>query len=295
MSIAVTRSDKATGVALGAVSQTAGRTLAVFVQVNNNGAGCTLADTAGNSYVPAGTFKKSIYGQTGYWFYVLSCSGHATNIVTASPTTISTNAEIFGYELTGVGSYLEQKGFETATPKTAVSSGTFLFSPQEAVILAGMAGNSPTFVAGAGYTMQNATSGNSATEYKIVTAAESATATVNNSNWYINAIAFGAGSPPTSSLLFHHMFTPGEAVAGSTSNIKTVALFDSTTGLPKTGAAYNTGSFTCYTYLEGAAPASRTLVDMTLNAFTSLGFKQVDATNAPGIYQFCPSLSLIHI
>lgn len=87
--------------------------------------------------------------------------------------------------------------------------------------------------------------------------------------------------------LFDNMFTPGLATAGDTSNIKTVLLRDPTTGAPITGLVF--GDVTCYTYLEGEAPAARTLVTMTLNAFTSLGFKEIDATNLPGLYQFCPS------
>ena len=78
--------------------------------------------------------------------------------------------------------------------------------------------------------------------------------------------------------------------AGKTSNIVLVWIEDSSTaGTGKTGLAYNTASLTCY-YVrdDGSASVAVSLADMTLGTFTSGGFKEVDATNLPGWYQFCP-------
>ncbi len=60
----------------------------------------------------------------------------------------------------------------------------------------------------------------------------------------------------------------------------------STTGAGLTGLVYNSGSLTAYYYRQGAASAtSMTLVTMTVGTWTSLGFKEIDATNMPGWYQ----------
>ena len=59
-----------------------------------------------------------------------------------------------------------------------------------------------------------------------------------------------------------------------------------TTGAGLTGLAYNSAGQTCYYHRNSAAAAvAMTLVDMTVGTWTSLGFKEVDATNMPGVYQ----------
>ncbi len=59
-----------------------------------------------------------------------------------------------------------------------------------------------------------------------------------------------------------------------------------TTGVGLTGLVYNSGSLTAYYYRQGAASTvSMTLVTMTVGTWTSLGFKEIDATNMPGWYQ----------
>lgn len=77
-------------------------------------------------------------------------------------------------------------------------------------------------------------------------------------------------------------------LAGTTSRIAQVQLTDVVTGLPKTGLVYNTSGLTCYYARPGAASVSVSLA--TLAAVTSIyssgGFKEIDATNAPGLYRF---------
>lgn len=78
---------------------------------------------------------------------------------------------------------------------------------------------------------------------------------------------------------------------GSTNQIFQIFIRDSssTTGGGLTGLAYNTASLTAYYHRDTDSPAtSISLVDMTVGTFTSSGFKQIDATNMPGWYQFCP-------
>jgi hypothetical protein len=78
---------------------------------------------------------------------------------------------------------------------------------------------------------------------------------------------------------------------GSTSNIFLIFIEDSASaGNGKTGLAYNTGSLTAYYKRDaGTAAVSITLVTITtLGTFASGGFKEVDATNMPGVYEFHP-------
>jgi hypothetical protein len=83
-----------------------------------------------------------------------------------------------------------------------------------------------------------------------------------------------------------------EYKAGSTGIIETIFLQDSssTVGGGKTGLAYNTTGLTCYyKRSSGTAAVSVTLVDITtLGTFASGGFKAIDGTNMPGVYEFHP-------
>lgn len=79
--------------------------------------------------------------------------------------------------------------------------------------------------------------------------------------------------------------------AGATSEIWQVFVQDSssTTGAALTGLAFNTASLTAYYHRDTDTTATAiTLVTMTVGTFTSSGFKEIDATNMPGWYQFCP-------
>lgn len=77
-------------------------------------------------------------------------------------------------------------------------------------------------------------------------------------------------------------------VKGTTSKLVDIFAQDSsvTTGAGLTGLVFNTASLQAYYYLEGAASAvAISLVTMTLGTWTSGGFKVVDGTNMPGVYQ----------
>jgi hypothetical protein len=78
---------------------------------------------------------------------------------------------------------------------------------------------------------------------------------------------------------------------GTTSEILLVFIQDSasTTGAGKTGLLHNSASLTAYySRSDATGSTSISLVTMTLGTYTSGGFKEVDATNMPGWYQFCP-------
>lgn len=85
--------------------------------------------------------------------------------------------------------------------------------------------------------------------------------------------------------IFYFKRKPGE-----TSNILEITIESSAAaGTGLTGLAFNTASLTCYYKRDvAAAAAAVTLATMTLGTFTSSGFKEVDATNMPGVYEFCP-------
>lgn len=80
--------------------------------------------------------------------------------------------------------------------------------------------------------------------------------------------------------------------AGSTSVMLQVFAQDSakTDGSGKTGVLYNATGLTCYYKRNTAsASASVSLADIgTLGTFASGGWKEVDATNMPGVYEFHP-------
>lgn len=79
---------------------------------------------------------------------------------------------------------------------------------------------------------------------------------------------------------------------GTTSQVTLLFIQDSssTTGAGLTGLAYNTASLACYyKRSSGTASVAVTLANITtLGTFVSGGFKEVDATNLPGVYEFHP-------
>lgn len=80
-------------------------------------------------------------------------------------------------------------------------------------------------------------------------------------------------------------------LAGATSEIWQVWIADSssTTGAGLTGLAFNTASLVAYYHRDVDTTATAiSLVTMTVGTFTSSGFKEIDSTNMPGWYQFCP-------
>src|SRR5258708_1816611 len=82
-----------------------------------------------------------------------------------------------------------------------------------------------------------------------------------------------------------------EKLAGATSEIWQIFVQDktSTVGAGLAGLVFNTSGLTAYYHRDTDNTATAiTLVTMTVGTFTSSGFKEIDATNMPGWYQFCP-------
>jgi len=82
-----------------------------------------------------------------------------------------------------------------------------------------------------------------------------------------------------------------QKLAGATSEIWQVFIADasSATGAGLTGLTNASAGLTAYYHRDTDTTATAiTLVTMTVGTFTSSGFKEIDATNMPGWYQFCP-------
>lgn len=77
--------------------------------------------------------------------------------------------------------------------------------------------------------------------------------------------------------------------AGATSQTIYVEILDSTStsGARKTGLAFNTSGLTAYYVRNGGSATAITLATLAAanSAYSSGGFKEVDATNMPGIYR----------
>src|SRR5882757_5474417 len=79
--------------------------------------------------------------------------------------------------------------------------------------------------------------------------------------------------------------------AGATSQIFQIFIADSssTIGAGLTGLTNASSGLTAYYHRDTDTTATAiSLVTMTVGTFTSSGFKEIDATNMPGHYQFCP-------
>src|SRR5260370_26802959 len=82
-----------------------------------------------------------------------------------------------------------------------------------------------------------------------------------------------------------------EKLAGATSEIWQLFVKDSssTTGAGLTGLTNASAGLTAYYHRDVDTTATAiSLVTMTIGTFTSSGFKEIDATNMAGWYQFCP-------
>jgi len=80
--------------------------------------------------------------------------------------------------------------------------------------------------------------------------------------------------------------------AGTTSQVTLLFIQDSssTAGAGLTGLSYNTASLTCYyKRSSGTVAVAVTLANITtLGTYVSGGFREVDAANLPGVYEFHP-------
>lgn len=80
-----------------------------------------------------------------------------------------------------------------------------------------------------------------------------------------------------------------QKINGSTSQSVNIYI-QNTSGAALTGLAFNTAGLICYYSFTGAIATSVSLPLVTLaavtTAWTSAGFKEIDATHMPGMYRF---------
>jgi hypothetical protein len=79
--------------------------------------------------------------------------------------------------------------------------------------------------------------------------------------------------------------------AGSSGHIFQLFIQDSSSlvGAGLAGLAFNTAALTAYYHRNtDTTTTAISLVTMTVGSYTSGGFKEIDSTNMPGWYQFCP-------
>ncbi len=190
------------------ISHSAGNLLVVYCFfTNGSGASSiTLGDTAGNSYTAIGSPFTGITGNTMQLHYKANCLGNASNVVTA--TVDAGTSGVFALSVrqfsgAATTSVLEASPASANGTGTAASSGSVTVTATDAIIVAGLFADNDGITAGSGYSADSfdisPTAGSLfADEYHIVTASESATATVTFSNWGVVAAAFkiATGPPP---------------------------------------------------------------------------------------------------
>lgn len=145
-------------IATGATSHTTGNLLVCCVRHESTATTISVADTAGNTWTP---LTKVSHGGTDMHlqlFYVLNCTGNASNVVTA---TFGANRAYRGIQVmqfSGLAAYDEEDS-GTASTATSVTSGAVAID-SAGVVVNGIAiyGGLTTWSASTGYTLvQNAT------------------------------------------------------------------------------------------------------------------------------------------
>jgi hypothetical protein len=198
-----------TTAATAGITHTAGNLLVAYAFfANNTGASSvTLSDTAGNSYTGVGSPYIGIANNVMQLFYAKNCLGNASNVVTSTVDAgNSAYMAISVRQFSGAetGTVLEASPASATGTGTAIDSGSVTVTASSAIIMAGIfAATNAGFAAGSGYSLDAFAPPPTddgqyfADEYKIVTASESATATITLAQWEIVAAAFKiATSPP---------------------------------------------------------------------------------------------------
>ena len=207
-----------------------------------------------------------------YWSAASAAFGVATVSPTFSVTTQPTNT-VSGVATSPAVVVTSTDTSDNATVVTAtvVGSGTTLGGTLTATMASGVAAFANLIPTGAG----------TARNYHFAATGYTA----------IDSATFNVTAPAsTATFSFEVCIMDDLCTKNSTSNIRDVMLFDTTTMLPKTGLAFGTSGLTCYASKNVAAPVAMTLTAMTLGIFgstdgTHAGFLEIDATHRPGAYQ----------
>ncbi len=193
-------------IATGATSHTTGNLLVCCVRHEGLSTSTTISDTAGNTWVPLTEVSHPSGDMFLQLFYVLNCTGNASNVVTATFGASRTYSGIQVMQFSGLNSYDEEDSGTTSTG-TSVTSGT-LNVDGAGVVVAGIAiyGGLASWSASSGYTLvQNASdTQRMGMSYELETGSSSESpgaSASSNDDWIIVAAAFleaGAGPSITS-------------------------------------------------------------------------------------------------
>lgn len=190
-------------IATSAVSHTTGNLLVCCVRHEGATTTISVADTAGNTWTPLTKVTHGGGDMHLQLFYVLNCTGNASNVVTATFGASRTFRGIQVMQFSGLNSYDEEDS-GTTTAGTSVTAGTVNINGA-GVVVNGIAiyGGLLSWSASTGYTLvQNASdTARMGMSYELETgsSAESPGASgSSNDDWIIVSAAFlEAGSGPT--------------------------------------------------------------------------------------------------
>jgi hypothetical protein len=179
----------------------AGNLLVTLVQwqVNNFS---SIADTAGNTWVQAGTEVVSGNNKCRI-YYAENCAANASNVVTVTFSAASTYRAIVVHQFSGVATSSSLDDAKNATgSSTTPATASLTATASEDVIVAMILAVANSNTAGTGYTgVAFAFVGDPVAymmdEYHIVTASEAATSTCANGSWYITAAMFKGATAAT--------------------------------------------------------------------------------------------------
>jgi hypothetical protein len=197
-------------VASSAANCTAGNLLIATARWTETPYTATIADTAGNTWATDGPYTDANSGHRLQMWYAYNITGNASNVVTITFSTNSSNSGVSVMEFSGERTSsdpLDAHGYNVSTSgnQPSVTSGTFSTASANEVIVAGSATNNfgEAYTADTGYTIPSgATQDYVTSQYKIVSSTQSSvTATMNwspNISGTIGVLTFVAAAAASS-------------------------------------------------------------------------------------------------
>lgn len=231
-----------------------GNLLVALITRTTGHAVSSVTDSAGNSWVQAGTTLSNADNNDFDIWYAKNATANA-GAVTATLASATTYLQMAIYEVSGADTSAPYDTSATGSGfGTAVASGTLTLATANEIIFAMVIATPPGVTQGTNYTGTNYTVTGDANayflaEYHIVTANEAATASASSGNWGILAAAFKAAGGTTFNQSALAISSPvatltrstGKPLAGSSS---AVASLVRSTGKVLSGSSSPLGSLT---------------------------------------------------
>lgn len=195
-------------------ANTAGNLLVAFVQASGTAmTDLTVADSRGNTWVPASNFFHD--GNSGFGIrmhYVSSCLAGSNTVTGTLVGATSAFTVVAVHEYSGFGgAVIDKISTNSGISSTTVSLGPTATTtdPNEVVVAMWMAGGSST-AAGSGYTLrENTTMSGGGTEYQIVSATAAYTATATTTGTWVGTVATFMAQPATTTPHFFGLLGVG--------------------------------------------------------------------------------------